>query len=75
MSVPSNIVEGCARDSQPDYLRFLDIAFGSARELAYQITLAERLGFVAGADATALTEQADETNRVLSGLIRSLRKP
>ena len=37
VSVPSNIVEGCARDSQADYLRFLCIAFGSLRELHYQI--------------------------------------
>ncbi len=45
ISVPSNIVEGCARDTQADYLRFLTIAFGSLRELHYQLDLSRRLGF------------------------------
>ncbi len=36
ISVPSNIVEGCARESQAEFLRFLEIAFAALRELRYQ---------------------------------------
>lgn len=35
VSVPSNIVKGCARDSIADYILFRDIAYASARELEY----------------------------------------
>ena len=46
VSVPSNIVEGCARSSGAEYLRFLEIAYGSAKELEYQIGLSYRLAFL-----------------------------
>ncbi len=74
VSVPSNIVEGCARDSQPDYLRFLTIAFGSLRELYYQMDLSKRLGFLTEQDSSLVEPKVVETEKVLNGLIRSLRK-
>lgn len=75
ISVASNIVEGCARDSQADYLRFLDMAYGSAREPEYQISLACRLTYLDAEAAHELREACVETCKVLNGLIRSLRRP
>jgi len=73
VSIPSNIVEGCARDSQADYLRFLYIAFGSLRELHYQLSLSKRLGFLRNQDSSPLEAKIVETDKVLNGLIRGLR--
>jgi four helix bundle protein len=73
VSVASNIVEGCARDSLADYVRFLHMAHGSAQEAGYQISLARRLEFLSDEQAQELTDLAVETCKVLNGLIRSLR--
>ena len=74
VSVASNIVEGCARSSEKDYLRFLDIAYGSVREVEYQISLAVKLGFFSEDDGHQLAAVAEEASKVLNGLIRSIRK-
>ena len=73
VSVPSNIVEGCARDSQADYLRFLYMAFGSLRELHYQLSLSKRLGFLCDRDSSLIEPKIVETEKVLNGLVRALR--
>ena len=72
VSVPSNIAEGCGRSSEKEYLQFLSIAYGSLKELEYQISLSKKLGFIS--DTTNLTGCADETSRVLNGLIKALKK-
>lgn len=74
VSIPSNIVEGCARESQVEYLRFLEIAFGSLRELQYQFGLSHRLGFLNDSDFSECNQKLIETEKVLAALLRSLRK-
>jgi four helix bundle protein len=73
VSIPSNIVEGAARTSETEFVRFLDIAYGSARELEYQVSLAHRLGFLSEPNHIALRDACVETSKVLGGLIRSFR--
>ena len=73
VSVPSNIAEGCARDSEADYLRVLNIAFGSLRELHYQVHLSTRVGFSPDENSSLLEPKVVETEKVLNGLIRALR--
>ncbi|MEQ8846378.1 four helix bundle protein [Botrimarina sp.] len=76
VSIASNIVEGCARATEADYLRFLDMSNASARELEYQIGLAARLGFFGDAStAPDCVRLVGETNRTLAALLRSLRHP
>lgn len=73
VSVASNIVEGCARESQIEYLRFLEIAFGSLRELHYQFGLAMRLGYIRELESSECEIKFHETEKVLSALIRAFR--
>jgi len=73
VSVSSNIVEGCARESQTEYLRFLEIAFGSLRELHYQYDLAQRLGYVDELAGTECELKMLEAEKVLGALMRSMR--
>ncbi len=73
VSIASNIVEGCARPTEADYLRFLGMAYAAARELESQLSLARRLRYVDPDDGARLQGIAIETCKVLNGLIRSLR--
>jgi four helix bundle protein len=65
VSVSCNIVEGSARRSGRDYLKFLHIALGSACELQYLVELTVKLGLARGKEWTALSEQTSAVVRQL----------
>ena len=75
VSVPTNIVEGCARRTEKDYLHFLDVAPGSASEVRYLVGLSHRLGILTPADRELLVDQYGQLIRALQALIASLRGP
>ena len=73
VSIPSNIVEGCAHESQREFQRFVEIAFGSARELRYQFSIAVRLGYVKQEHIATGEPKLLGVEKVLGALVRSLR--
>ena len=75
VSVAANLVEGCARRSQRDYLHFVAIAIGSASEVRYLLSLAVRLGFTKAADVERLEIGYGRVVRALQALITSLSSP
>jgi four helix bundle protein len=71
-SIPTNIAEGCGRNSDKDFCRFLYIAFGSANELEYQIILSIDLSFIETNKGEKLLFQIEEIKKMLNALITKL---
>jgi four helix bundle protein len=70
--VTANLVEGCARRSQRDYLHFVGIAAGSASEARYLIGLAVRLEYVTMTDGRRLAIGYSRVIKALQSLQSSL---
>jgi four helix bundle protein len=75
VSIVSNIVEGCARESQREYARFLEMSYGSLKEVQYQISLAMRLEYMSAKQAEELITKMTSTEKVLSSLYLKMRLP
>lgn len=71
-SVPTNIAEGCGRETSGELRRFLYVAMGSASELEYLLLLACDLGFLGQTMYQQLHEKVSSVRRMLNALIQKL---
>ncbi len=72
VSIPTNIAEGSSRNSKKDFIRFLEIAFGSAKEVEYELLLSNDLKYLQIEIFTKLDDQIKEIKKMLIGLIQSI---
>ena len=72
-SIPANIAEGCGRDGDAEFKRFLQIAMGSATELDYHLVLAHDLNFLDAATYRELAAGVTDVKRMLAAFIVRLR--
>lgn len=78
VSIPSNIAEGCERDSTAEFINFLRYSKGSCGELRTQLYVAERVskrlsqpGLEGSREMIAETK---ELSKMIQGLINSLNR-
>lgn len=72
VSVGSNIAEGAGRSGDREFLRFVNIAYASASELAFQLTVARELGFGRKDAGSSIAESIDHLQRMLNRLAKRL---
>ena len=72
-SVPTNIAEGCGRESDADFRRFLIMAHGSATEVEYLIFLSFELGYVSKIAFDEFTDKIVILRKQLRKLIDKLK--
>jgi four helix bundle protein len=70
VSIPGNIAEGAARNSNKEFIQFLYVALGSLSEIETQLLLAERLKFSA---ETLFARDIESMRKMLLGLIKFLK--
>ena len=73
VSITANIAEGSGRNSDPDFAHFLEIAYGSAMELASLLHVSADTTRLDATTRDSLLGQIAEVSAQLTALNRSLR--
>ncbi len=71
VSIAANIAEGSGRQSERDFVRFIEIAYGSLLEVVSHLKISERQEFIGTEAMDSLLDSADQLARMLSGFKKS----
>ncbi len=73
ISIPSNIAEGCSRNSEVDFKRFLEIALGSSFELETQFLIVKELDLISKDKLNKVLDLLDKEQRMLNSFVEKLK--
>ena len=73
VSIPSNIAEGCGKDSDAELKRFLLIAMGSASEVEYLLLLAHDLAYLPDEPYQTICANLVSLRKMLNSFIQKLK--
>jgi four helix bundle protein len=72
VSIPSNIAEGCGKEGQAEFARYLRIAMGSANELEYQLILSHDLQYLTAEVFETLIDEVNQLKKMLVTLVKRI---
>jgi four helix bundle protein len=73
VSVPANIAEGCSRESERDFKRFLEISLGSSFELETDLIIVEKLGLIESLQIQAFLTNLHKEQKQINSLITKIK--
>ena len=74
ISIPSNIAEGYGRNSNPELIRFMNIAIGSLFEVQTQIEIAYNIGILKEEDFKSLYEDTRELEIMIISFTNKIKQ-
>ena len=74
ISIPSNIAEGCGRNTDKDFNNFLGISLGSAFEFETQLIICKNLDFINQDDFNFLEAEIQHIQNMIIKLKSSIEK-
>ena len=73
VSIPSNIAEGCSRNSDKEFKRFLEIAMGSLFEVETQLIISQELEFISEGNLKPIFELLNKEAKMINSLISRIK--